>query len=114
MAFWPRVQLAILLSVIAARLWRLRTATATDLGGFRRGIGILILCLGYVGAVVLFGIYLATPVFLLVFAVLRPAAGRRRAVVEALAASVAILLSVWLLFDLALGLRVLSLPIGLR
>lgn len=114
MAFWPRIQLGMLVAVIVLRLWQLRSGEARALAHFSRGIGVLAACIAFVAAIRFFGVYLATPVFFLLFAALRPGENRRRAVIEALVAAATILFGVWLLFDMAMGLRVMSLPFWMR
>lgn len=114
MAFWPRIQLGLLAAVIVARLWHLRKSVDQDKGGFAQGVGILAACIGFVLGVASLGVYLATPLFFALFGVLRSAENRVRHVITALWAAVIMLLAVWLLFDIALGLRVLSFPYWMR
>ncbi|XDA97970.1 tripartite tricarboxylate transporter TctB family protein [Sulfitobacter sp. LCG007] len=114
MAFWPRIQLSLGCAVILARLCKLRASGAPDPGDFARGLGVLAVCVVYVVAVGAIGQYLATPLFFLSFAVLRGSDDRRQGVLAALIAALVVLLSVWLLFDEILGLRVVSLPYWMR
>lgn len=114
MAFWPRLLLAMLGIVIIARAWHLSKSVNVDRGGMTKGLGILLACTGFVFGMSYLGIWIATPLFILLFAILRKSDDRRRNIRDALFSAVVVLVAVWLLFDLTLGLRVLSLPFWMR
>lgn len=114
MAFWPRILLCVMGVVILARAWHLRNSLDVDRGGLAKGLGILLGCIAFVFGMSFLGIYITTPLFFVLFALLRRSDNRRRNLRDALVSAVAVLFAVWLLFDLALGLRILSLPFWMR
>lgn len=114
MAFWPRLLIGGLAAFICLRFWHLRHEVGEEQPGFSRGIGVLAICIAYVMAFGAFGIFVATPAFFVVFAVFRNSGSRLRDVLVALAASMLIVLTVWLLFEYALGLRVITTPFWMR
>jgi hypothetical protein len=110
MAFWPRILLGGLTVALLAQLWFcLRGATEAE-PGFRRGMGILGLCVGFVLGLPFLGIYLITPLFMAVFALLWREGTWARRLAISLAATVVVLGLVGLVFQYGLELRVMSTP----
>lgn len=111
MAFFPRILLGALVVALLGRLWGSYRDGKAGLSRFWPGIGVLALCMAFVGGIATLGVYLATPPFMVAFALLAPGGPARRTVWRALLASAVLLLMVWGLFDQLLGLRVLSAPL---
>lgn len=114
MSFWPRVQLGILVVAIIARIITINASYKKDRGGFLRGIGILFSCVVFAYGLNLLGLYISAPAFLILFALLRKSNNRHRDILLTLFSSLVVVLGIWLLFDITLDLRVLTLPYWMR
>ncbi|WP_071799423.1 tripartite tricarboxylate transporter TctB family protein [Natronohydrobacter thiooxidans] len=110
LTFWPRILLAVLAIAVVIRFLGLRRDTAPGEVGLVRGLAILAVCAVFVLALPVLGVYLLTPLFLAVFVVAQSGPTPRERLRRFVLANAVLLPSIWLLFDLALGLRVLSLP----
>lgn len=114
LTFWPRVLLAVLAIAVVIRFLELRQTTAPGQDGLVRGLAILAVCGAFVLALPVLGVYLLTPLFLAIFVVAQSGPTPRERLQRFVLANAVLLPSIWLLFDLALGLRVLSLPFWWR